>query len=139
MHFSKLLTFKTFRKYITHLLVCVFYMRARIVLERAEGLHLICCLRNTIAFLLSDRVSRRTRDRARQCALEEGHPNHPPHLQAHTHIHTEPFTTPSANTTSSRQQPCRGTLCRLHFCYTLGPRKLRARGGEKKDPRLDYI
>lgn len=36
------------------------------------GLRLICCLRNTITFLLSDRVSRHTRDRARQCALETG-------------------------------------------------------------------
>lgn len=36
------------------------------------GLRLICCLRNTITFLLSDRVSRHTRDRARQCALEAG-------------------------------------------------------------------
>lgn len=33
---------------------------------------LICCLCYTITFLLSDRVSRHTRDRARQCALETG-------------------------------------------------------------------
>lgn len=41
--------------------------RARVC---AAGLRLICCLRNTITF--SDRVSRHTRDRARQCALETG-------------------------------------------------------------------
>lgn len=47
-------------------------VRARACAPARCGLRLICCLRNTITFLLSDRVSRRTRDRARQCALETG-------------------------------------------------------------------
>lgn len=62
----------------TFLFYYVVYARPRVcasvcVCARARcGLCLICCLRNTITFLLSDRVSRHTRDRARQCALETG-------------------------------------------------------------------
>lgn len=59
------------------LCVCVFY--------------LICCLRNTITFLLSDRVSRHTRDRARQCALETGDGARAPKPSA-SFTDREPFT-----------------------------------------------
>ena len=74
--------------------------------ERASvrcGLRFICCLRNTITFLLSDRVSRHTRDRARQCALEtgdgeQGHPNHPPHLQTESRSLSSPSHPPTNQT-----------------------------------------
>lgn len=75
-----------------------------------------CCLRNTITFLLSDRVSRHTRDRARQCALEteQGHPNHPPHLQ------TESLLPPSRSLVDSLSSTLR-------------------HGNSVRDTRLDYL
>lgn len=77
-----------------------------------RGLYLICCLRNTITFLLSDRVSRHTRDRARQCALETGDGARAPK--------------PSASFTDREPFSPHQIGCRLAFLHAQ-PRKLRVR------------
>lgn len=93
-------------------------IRARARLCVFCGLHLICCLRNTITFLLSDRVSRHTRDRARQCALETGDGARAPKPSA-SFTDREPFT------------PLEITR-RLAFFHT-------GRGNFVRDTRLDYF
>lgn len=101
---SQLYTLSTFsEKMLTFRLlkcVCVYVRVLEYVCERVCvymyvcvrcGLYLICCLRNTITFLLSDRVSRHTRDRARQCALETGDGARAPKPSA-SFTDREPFT-----------------------------------------------
>jgi len=108
---------------LTFLLLCA-CVRVRMCVRVRHGLYLICCLRNTITFLLSDRVSRHTRDRARQCALETGDRARAPepsasfadrepstpleitrrlallHTHTHTHTHTLTHTHTDTDTTS---------------------------------------
>lgn len=95
---------------LSHL--CFLSARARLCVCVHRGLYLICCLRNTITFLLSDRVSRHTRDRARQCALETGDGARAPKPSA-SFTDREPFSPDQIS-------------CLLAFLHAQ-PRKLRER------------
>lgn len=109
------------------------------------GLRFICCLRNTITFLLSDRVSRHTRDRARQCALEtgdgeQGHPNHPPHLQTESRSLNSPSHPPTNQPNLHLPPSCSSTLPpRDHSSARFPSRHTQTRKLRARDTRLDYF